>query len=169
MIAHSHSCAKQHHWDSIVLLKLLQFQCQINWKHFNEFPVVLSLAIMISLSWPDTGHWICSNVADNQWSLLHHSVSDQWGVWVNCDLNQSQGEKVSTLVADISEWCSTIQHWGKIAWPWNMKYYVTLVIWTLASVLSYLMSESCPRTGVCPKFLQSRLSLVVCTPRVGPG
>ena len=100
MIAFSHSCAKQHHWDSIVLLKLLQFQCQINWKHFNEFPVVLSPAIMISLSWPDTGHWICSNVADNQCSLLHHSVTDQWGVWVNRDLNQSQGEKVSTLVAD---------------------------------------------------------------------
>ena len=62
------------------------------------------------------------------------------------------------LLQIISEWCSTIQHWGKIAWPWNMKYYVTLVIWTLASVLSYLMSESCPRTGACPKFLQSRLS-----------
>ena len=78
---------------------------------------------------------------------------------MNRDLYQSQGEKVSTLVADNKRMMqhNTTLRKDSMALKYEILCHPCHVI-TLASVLSYLMSESCPRTGACPKFLQSRLS-----------
>ena len=105
---------------NIVLLKLLQFQCQINWKYFNEFPAVLS---PLPSHHPQlAGHWTLSLfLANNQWPL-HQTTSANKRAGIVTLLTNQKPRNWGLMLLIISEWCSSSWHWEQHRDSSTLKY-----------------------------------------------